>query len=120
MEQKGSRRVEIAGLIDKRQMTAVFAGTADGTFLPPQLIYPGSTVKSLPKNNKRQELNLPSTFPAVAIFDHFSGQVTEGVFSKLEANSIRYVLVPAKNTDRLQPMDLSVNKSAKDLLRNCF
>ena len=42
MEVRGTRRVEIAGLKDKRQMTAVFA-RSDGNFLPPQLINPGST-----------------------------------------------------------------------------
>ena len=47
MEVKGAKRVEIGGLNDKRMMTAVLAGTAGGEFLPPQLIYSGSTVKSL-------------------------------------------------------------------------
>ena len=42
------KRVEIAGLDDKRQITAVFAGTAKGDFLPPQLIYQGKTPKCLP------------------------------------------------------------------------
>ena len=108
MDVKGTRRVEIAGLKDKRQMTAVFAGSADGNFLPPQLIYPGSTAKSQPKNikfptewhvtqtanidkiivpyveNKRKELNLPDNYPALALFDHFSGQITSKIFSKLD------------------------------------
>lgn len=44
MEIKGSRRVEVAGLKDK---IAVFAGSTDGNFLPPQLIYSGLTTKSL-------------------------------------------------------------------------
>ena len=48
MEKGGSKRVEIAGIDDKRQITAVFAGTLVGDFLPPQLIYQGKTKKSLP------------------------------------------------------------------------
>lgn len=32
-------RVEIAGIGDKRQITAVFADTMAGEFLPPQIIY---------------------------------------------------------------------------------
>lgn len=48
MEKEGSRRVEIAGKDDKRQITAVFAGTLSGDFLPPQLIYKGKTSKCLP------------------------------------------------------------------------
>ena len=39
MEKEGAKRVEIAGVDDKRQITAVFAGSQTGDFLPPQLIY---------------------------------------------------------------------------------
>lgn len=35
MEKEGSKRVEIAGIDDKRQITAVFAGTLIGDFLSP-------------------------------------------------------------------------------------
>lgn len=38
MEKVGSKRVEIAGLQDKRQITAVFAGSLTGDFLPIQLV----------------------------------------------------------------------------------
>ena len=48
MAMQGSKQVEIAGIDDKRQITAVFAGTMKGDFLPPQLIYQGKTSKSLP------------------------------------------------------------------------
>ena len=40
--------MEIAGTVDKRQITAVFGGTSTGHFLPIQLIYKGKTCKSLP------------------------------------------------------------------------
>ena len=45
MEKEGSKWVEIAGVDDKRQITAVFAGSLAGDFLPPQLI---STQQCLP------------------------------------------------------------------------
>ena len=35
MAQEGSKRVEIAGIDNKRQITAVFGGTMDGDILPP-------------------------------------------------------------------------------------
>ena len=38
---QGANRVEIAGLTDKRQITAVFCGNMNGEFLPIQLIYAG-------------------------------------------------------------------------------
>ena len=126
MEVKGARRVEIAGLSDKRQMTMVLAGTASGEFLPPQLIYPGSTLKSLPKNvnfpsdwhltttpnhwsnentmisyiekvivpyveSKRKELQLPPTFPALMLFDHFSGQTSQVIFDTLKKHHLMHV-----------------------------
>ena len=43
MEKEGQKRVEIVAADDRRQITAVFAGSLTGHFLPPQLIYKGST-----------------------------------------------------------------------------
>lgn len=43
MEKEGSKRVEIVGVDDKRQITAVFAGSLTGNYVPPQLIYKGTT-----------------------------------------------------------------------------
>ena len=48
MAAQGSKRVEIGGIDDKRQITAVFARTMSGLFLPPQIIYQGRTTKCLP------------------------------------------------------------------------
>ena len=39
VEKEGTKRIEIAGIEDKRQFTAIFAGTMSGEFLPVQLIY---------------------------------------------------------------------------------
>ena len=48
MAKEGSKKVPIAGLEDKRQITAVFGVTMEGHYLPPQLIYQGKTVACLP------------------------------------------------------------------------
>ena len=48
MEKEGSKRVEIIAIDDKRQITAVFAGSLTCDFLPPQLVYKGKTPKYLP------------------------------------------------------------------------
>ena len=69
---------------------------------------------------KRKELELSVDQPALAIFDVFKGQQTEGVLKILEENNIHVVSVPANCTDRLQPMDLSVNKSVKEFMRSKF
>ena len=151
MEKKGARRVEIANVDDKRQITAVFAATAIGDFLPFQLIYQGTTSACLPTfpfpddwsvtqtancwsneqtmmiyieevivpyvKKKRQQLNLDEDHPALAIFDVFKGQCTDEVLHVLADNNIEYIRVPANCTDRLQPLDVSVNKPAKEFLR---
>ena len=43
MEKEGQTRVEIVAADDRRQIAAVFAGSLTGDFLPPRLIYKGST-----------------------------------------------------------------------------
>ena len=48
MADEGSQRVEVVATNDKRQITAVFGITLSGDFLPPQLIYQGTTPKCLP------------------------------------------------------------------------
>ena len=49
MERQGEKRVEMVGVNDKRQITAVFCGTMLGEFLPVQLIYQGKTDRCHPK-----------------------------------------------------------------------
>ena len=46
---KGKKHVPIKGADDKRQITATFAVSANGEFLPTQLIYEGKTKRCLPK-----------------------------------------------------------------------
>ena len=49
MAKQGSKKVSIAGIDDKRQITGVFTITLDGQFLPPQLVYQGITSVCLPR-----------------------------------------------------------------------
>ena len=48
MEAEGSKRVKIIGKDNKRQLTAVLAGTLDRDFLPFQIIYQGTPPRCLP------------------------------------------------------------------------
>ena len=154
MAKEGSKRIEIFGKDDKRQITAVFGGTMSGEFLYPQILYAGKTPRCLPSvkfpegwhitytenhwanekttadyirlillpyiERKRTELSLDSTQPALVIFDRFKGQCTDQILKLLDDNNIRIAVVPANCTDRLQPLDVSVNKSVKDYLRQQF
>ena len=51
MEKEGTRREELAGKDDKRQLTAVFGGSMAGHFLPIQLIYQEKAQRCVPKVN---------------------------------------------------------------------
>ena len=154
MEKEGAKRVEIKGLDDKRQITAVFGGTLTGEFLPMQLVYQGRTTQCHPNSKfpddwhithsdnhwsnettminyiakiiipfvrkKRRELKKTEDQVALAIFDEFKGQVTQACCEMLWENNILFIRVPANCTDRLQPLDVSLNKAAKDFLRRQF
>ena len=63
---------------------------------------------------------LKSTVPALVIFDHFQGQCTKPVLNLLEQNNILIAVVLPNCTDRLQPLDVSVNKAVKEFLRGKF
>ena len=71
-------------------------------------------------SRKRKELKLSPDYPALVIFDKFTGQGTESLLELLEENHIHVVMVPANCTDRLQPLDVSFNKPAKNFLRQQF
>lgn len=153
MDREGSRRVEISGASDKRQITAVFCGSLIGDFLPLQLIYKGKSprchphfqfpcdwhVTHSPKHwsteqtmldyitniivpyieAKREVMEDPEQ-AALVIMDNFKGQVTPAINELLEANNIHVCLLPPNTTDLLQPMDVAVNKPAKDFLKRKF
>ena len=49
MNRSGAKRVEVKGVNDRRQITALFRGTLRGDFLPIQLIYKGKTARCHPR-----------------------------------------------------------------------
>ena len=57
---------------------------------------------------------------ALAVIDNFKGQVTSKVFDLLDKKNIFVCLLPPNTTDLLQPMDLTVNKPAKEYLKRQF
>ena len=154
MEREGSQKVEIVAKDDKRQITAVLAGSLKGDFLPLQIIYEGKTSRCLPAvkfppdwhgtfsenhwsneetmrdylvkvlipyiQEKRKNLQLSTDYPALMLFDNFNGQCTESLLKLLDVNNINLVIIPVNWIDQLQPMDISVNKSAKEYLRKGF
>ena len=154
MDKEGSKRVEVIGIDDKRQITATFAASLSGNFLPVQLVYEGKTTKCHPvvefpegwhvthtlnhwcneetmvayiesvivpyMSQKRRQLGLDLKHTGLVILDEFKGQTTSRVLNLLQSNDLMYVIVPPNCTDRLQPLDVSVNRSAKQFLRSKF
>ena len=71
-------------------------------------------------NRKCQELKLAESHPALVLFDCFKGQTTEDVQQMLLENNIHSVQIPANCTDKLQPMDVSINKPMKNEIKRRF
>ena len=65
-------------------------------------------------------LKLAPDYPALVLYDVFKGQSTKSVASLLQKSNILFFKVPANCTDRLQALDVSVNKPAKKFLRRKF
>ena len=69
---------------------------------------------------KKMELKMVPDQCALLIFDNFKGQCTKALLKLLYENNVSVVLIPPNSTDRLQPLDVSVNKSPKEFLRRKF
>jgi len=119
-----------------------------GAFLPVQLIYKGKTNRCHPCYNfppdwdithASRHWSIEETMiqyvnnifvpyferirqlfnedkPALVIMDNFTEVLTE----LLESHRIHTCLIPPSTIDRLQPMDISVNKPAKNFLKKQF
>ena len=83
MELKGAKRVAIAGISDKRQITAVLCGTLAGDFLPPQLIYQGKTTACNPR------YKFPDNWNITCTTNHWSNEET--MIEYILKNCIPYV-----------------------------
>ena len=71
-------------------------------------------------SKKRESLKLNKDCPTLAVFDCFKGQTTPAIHALLESHNIITVKVPANCTDKLQPLDVSLNKPMKDEMKQRF
>ncbi|VDH90101.1 Hypothetical predicted protein [Mytilus galloprovincialis] len=76
------------------------------------LPYVEGIIEDLPLSQKNQK--------AVAIFDVYRAHTGEKLLSHLKKNDIIPLFVPAACTDKLQPLDLSVNREYKEQLKSNF
>ena len=68
---------------------------------------------------EREKLGIDNQ-KVLLIFDVFRGQTTDKVLKVLEDNDILVTKVPANMTHLFQPLDLTVNKVAKDFTKEKF
>ena len=71
-------------------------------------------------DDKRAALQLNKMHPVLAVFNCSHGQTTPEFSALLQKHNIIQVPVPAYCTDKLQPLDISINKPVKDEVRRRF
>ena len=71
---------------------------------------------------KRETLDLDTSHPALVLLDCFQGQTTPDITLLLKKHLVVSAQIPANCTDKLQPMDIVVNKPdwVKDELKARF
>ena len=67
---------------------------------------------------KRRQLGLDLKHTGLLMLDEFKGQTISRVLNLLQSNDLMYVIIPPNCTDRLQPLDVSVNRAAQFLQIN--
>ena len=88
MEKKETKRVEVAAVDDKQQITAIFACSMSGKFLPMQLIYKGTTKRCLPK-----DVNFLCDWHITHTENHSANEVTTFAY-------LRNVIIPYVKRER--------------------
>ena len=102
MEKRGAKRVEMARVNDKRQITAVFCGSLVGDFLPIQIVYAGKTPRCHP------HYNFLSGWHITHSPNHWSNEQTMLQY-------ISHVIVPHAQTTRA---DVGEDKAALVIIDN--
>ena len=86
MDKKGAKCIKIATVDDKCMITAVFANSLSGNFLPIQLVYKGTTQKCLPKN-----VSFPKNWHITCSANHWSNETTM-------IAHLNHIIIPYINT----------------------
>ena len=88
MDKKVSKRIKIAAIDDKRMITAVFANSLSGKFLPIQLVYKGTTQNCLPKN-----VSFLKDWHITYSANHWSNEITMIAY-------LNHIIIPYINAKR--------------------
>ena len=91
LEQEGTARIEIAGLNDKRQVTATLAGSLSGELLPLQILYQGKTERCHPSQM------FPDGFDIWHTPNHWANEETTVNFDSLRISFYHTFKMYARN-----------------------
>ena len=133
---------------DKRHLTVVLTVTADGKMPPPMIIFkgiaqqvhppPGVVVTIQEKGWMNQELmhvyieqiwrpfmekvadEMEMPKGSLLILDSFSAHKTTEIMDAFQEADTKCVIIPGGCTSKVQPLDVSVNKPFKNILRACW
>lgn len=142
VNEKGAKTVSIkTSGHEKTHYTVVLACCADGTKLPPMLIFKRKTLpkEKLPSgvfvhvqdkgwmNQEGMKLWFGKIWsrrpggllkkPALLVFDQFRAHLTEETKKLVQEARTQLAVIPGGLTSQLQPLDVSINKPFKNLMR---
>ena len=104
MAKEGSKKVPIAGIDDKQQITIVLAAAMNGKLLPLQLVYQGKTKACLPT------VDFPTDWDVTFSPNHWCNGITMDHY-------VRNVIVPYVQDTR-KNLDLDANHGAVCIFDN--
>ena len=126
---------------EKTHFTVVLAGCADGTKLPPMVIFkrktfpkekiPSGVIVHVHEKGWMNEEGMKIWFnkvwsrrpggllkkPALLVFDHFKAHVTQSAKATAADLKTQLAVIPGGLTSQLQPLHVSVNKLFKALMK---
>lgn len=127
--------------LEKIHFTVVLACCADGTKLPPMIIFqrkmflkekiPSGVIVHIHEKGQMNEEGMKIWFnkvwsrrpggllkkPALLLFDHFKAHVTQSVKAIAGDLKTQLAVIPGGLASQLQPLDVSVNKPFKALMK---
>ena len=141
---KGTKQVRIRGTgADKKRISVVLTATATGEMLKPMVIFKGSTprsIKDITVDRNRvavvhqQKAYMDSTIMqkwvkdvllqhtkkvhSLLVFDAFRAHEHEAVAEALRRGNVQTAIIPAGCTSKVQPVDVSLNKPFKAIVKH--
>ena len=145
VDRKGKKSIRVRTTnSEKRHITATICCTADGTYLPPFVVFKGKTSRPLRKvtipkdviatTQQKAWMDEPRMLmwitmvwkpyiagrPALLTLDTFTAHLTEAVKDAFDQCKTTLVVIPGGCTPVLQPLDISLNKPLKGYIRHSW